>query len=311
MNIIIHSKRFQGAGHITLHQRGAMGVLLLLLVAMPFAALVAGFKLGETATTRSPDEMTRVWEAKLAEQERRVDEIKQEARENVDVLANRLGQMQAQVIRLNALGERLTAMAGLDEGEFNFQQGPAMGGPSVDAVEREPVEMTDFMQALDDLSQKLADRSQQLSVLESVMMNRKVHDEVVPAGRPVDQGWQSSGYGMRTDPFSGRRSMHRGQDFAAREGTPIYSTASGVVTWAARRHSYGKLVEINHGNGYVTRYAHASSIDVEVGDTVKSGDKIAEVGTTGRSTGPHVHYEVWLDGDTVDPMTYVQRQASR
>ncbi|MFO8156443.1 MAG: M23 family metallopeptidase [Pseudomonadota bacterium] len=311
MNIIIHSRRIQGAGHITLHQGGALAVLLLLLVAVPVSALVAGFKLGETSATRSPEEMARVWEAKLAEQEQRVEEIKQETRENVDVLANRLGQMQAQVIRLNALGERLTSMADLDQGEFNFQQGPAMGGPRVEAEEHEPVEMTDFMEALDELSRKLADRSRQLSVLESVMMNRKVQDEVVPAGRPVKQGWQSSGYGMRSDPFSGRNSMHRGQDFAGREGTPVYATASGVVTWAARRHSYGKLVEINHGNGYVTRYAHNSAISVEVGDTIKSGDKIAEVGSTGRSTGPHVHYEVWVNGDTVDPMQYVQRQASR
>lgn len=311
MNIIIHSKRFQGAGHITLHQGSAMAVVVLLLVVLPLTGLVAGFKLGETTTKRNPDEMTRAWESKLAEQEQRVDEIKQETRENVDVLANRLGQMQAQVIRLNALGERLTTMADLDEGEFNFSQGPAMGGPTRETDAGEPVEMTDFMQALDDLSEKLADRSRQLSVLESVMMNRKVHDQVVPAGRPVKKGWQSSGYGMRSDPFSGRSSMHRGQDYAGREGTPIYATASGVVTWAARRHSYGKLVEINHGNGYVTRYAHASSINVEVGDTIRSGDKIAEVGSTGRSTGPHVHYEVWVEGDTVDPMTYIRRQASR
>jgi murein DD-endopeptidase MepM/ murein hydrolase activator NlpD len=215
--------------------------------------------------------------------------------------------MQAQVIRLNALGQRLTRIADLDSGEFDFSNPPAQGGPeeaSVLAVDS--IGLPDFMTQLEELSQQLKDREEQLSVLETMIMNRNLQAEVLPAGRPITKGWISSNYGIRNDPFTGKHEFHKGMDLAGKEGSDVVAVAAGVVTWAGKRYGYGNLVEINHGMGYVTRYGHGKEVLVKVGETVKKGQLIASMGSTGRSTGPHVHFEVWLNGKTVDPMKYVQ-----
>jgi len=163
----------------------------------------------------------------------------------------------------------------------------------------------DFLKALEDLSSQLEDRSQQLAVLEDMMMNRKLDEEVVPAGRPITRGWLSSYFGMRTDPFTGRRAHHAGIDFAGKLGSDVVAVAAGVVTYAGKRSGYGNLVEINHGKGYATRYGHTREILVEVGQTVKKGQLIAKMGSTGRSTGPHVHFEVLYNGRAVNPIKYI------
>ncbi|SFD24782.1 Peptidase family M23 [Thiohalospira halophila DSM 15071] len=306
MNIIIHSPRLNGGRHLTLHHRGAAVALFASLFLLPVTAVVLGFVAGERYVSMNPSELEQQYQERLAEQEARVEEARQEARNNLDALAMKLGEMQAQMIRLNALGERLTQMADLDGGEFQFGKVPGQGGPE-SSEEARPVAKPDFMKALGDLSQQLDSRSRQLSVLEGMMMNRNLQDEVLPAGRPIRKGWRSSHYGMRTDPFNGNREFHKGMDFAGREGSDVIATASGVVTWAGSRWGYGNLVEINHGNGVITRYGHNAEILVEVGDTVEQGEAIALMGSTGRSTGPHVHFEVWEDGDTVDPASYIRR----
>ena len=157
-----------------------------------------------------------------------------------------------------------------------------------------------------DLSAQLEDRNKQLHVLETMMMNRNLQAEVMPAGRPVTRGWLSSYFGMRTDPFTGRLAFHSGIDFAGRLNSDIIAVAAGVVTFAGPRNGYGNLVEINHGNGYSTRYGHSRKLLVKVGDTVKKGQVIAMMGSTGRSTGPHVHFEVLKNGHTIDPKRFIQ-----
>jgi len=223
----------------------------------------------------------------------------------VTALAVRLGQLQAHVIRMEALGQRLTKMANLDKGEFDFDNPPAQGGPER-PQEAERFEIPDFLQTLDGLSRQIDDRSKQLSVLESMLMNHNLQAEIIPTGRPTQGGWISSFFGMRTDPFNGRREFHEGMDFAGKAGSNVMAVAAGVVTWAGERYGYGNLVEINHGNGYVTRYGHNKEILVKVGDTVKKGKLLARMGSTGRSTGPHVHFEVLRHGKPVNPAKYIQ-----
>ena len=224
------------------------------------------------------------------------------AQSELDALAARIGQMQAHVTRLDALGGRLIKISKLDAAEFNFDHKPAYGGPhdpeSGVAVELEHV--------LVDLSDQLDSREQQLSILEDVILNSQLKKESRPAGRPITKGWISSYYGKRTDPFSGKIEKHKGMDFAGKAGSKIKAVSAGVVTWAGSRYGYGNLVEINHGNGYMTRYGHNAEILVEVGDTVEKGQAISLMGSTGRSTGPHVHFEVLLNDRQVDPLRFVQ-----
>ena len=249
--------------------------------------------------------MAREWQVSLEQQQKELSRLQQAAQDSANALARRLAQMQAQVIRLEALGQRLVKMAQLDSGEFDFENPPAQGGPAGMASQN-VINAPDFLAALDRLSRQLEDRSSQLQVLEGVLMNRGLQAEVLPEGRPIVQGWLSSRYGMRTDPFTGKRDFHAGIDFAGKEGSAVVATAAGVVTWAGTRAGYGKLVEINHGSGYATRYGHNRKILVKIGDTVKKGQIIGEMGSTGRSTGPHVYFEVLINGRTVNPAKYIQ-----
>jgi murein DD-endopeptidase MepM/ murein hydrolase activator NlpD len=179
-----------------------------------------------------------------------------------------------------------------------------MGGPEP-AVSQEPV-LSNVLASLDGFEKQLSDRERQLRVLEDLLLASKLQKEVRPSGWPVDSGWISSGYGWRTDPFTGLYAQHMGIDFAAQDGSDVLSVATGIVTDAGERSGYGQLVEINHGNGYVTRYGHNEEILVKVGDKVNKGQRIALMGSTGRSTGPHVHFEVLYNGSVVNPEQYIQ-----
>jgi murein DD-endopeptidase MepM/ murein hydrolase activator NlpD len=210
------------------------------------------------------------------------------------------------VIRLDALGRRLTEMAHLDKGEFDFDSVPAVGGPE-GLAEGALVAAPDITSMLDGLSRQIKDRERQLSVLESLISTRNLNRQIVPGGRPVMQGWISSYFGRRTDPFNGRTAYHKGIDFAGPAGSQVVAVAAGVVTYSKDRFGYGKTVEINHGNGYVTRYAHNQRTLVTPGDTVQKGQSIALIGSTGRSTGPHLHFEVLRNGRAIDPMSFVRQ----
>ncbi len=304
MNILLISERNVTAGAVSLGNRGLFVLGLLFFGVLPMLSLYAGYQLGGAGENR-PELITQAWEDEMASQRASLDEARQVAEANLDALTLRMGQMQAHMIRLDALGLRLTQMAGLEDGEFDFNTSPALGGPS-EGGESASIAVPDFLAQLGELTAQMDDRDRQMRVLESMLMSRNLSAEVSPAGRPVKKGWLSSKYGMRTDPFTGKQDHHKGVDLAGKEGTEVIATAAGVVTWSGKRSGYGNMVEVTHGNGYVTRYGHNKEHLVQVGQRVEKGQVIALMGNTGRSTGPHVHFEVWRNGKTVDPMSYIQ-----
>ncbi len=265
-----------------------------------FAGLLvsSGFWYGRTQAAAS--ELAAL-ERDVSRQKALINEARLSAESELDTLAARLGKMQANVIRLNALGQRLVKVAKLDSKEFNFKDEPSYGGPA----EAETVASLDFNNVISSLDKQLTSREEQLAVLEEVIMNRQLRSDSKPRGRPIVKGWTSSYYGKRTDPFTGKLAMHKGMDFAGKEGSGIIAVANGVVTWAGDRYGYGNLIEINHGNGYTTRYGHNAKLLVEVGDSVEKGQIISLMGSTGRSTGPHVHFEVLKNDRQVNPAKFV------
>lgn len=305
MNIIVLTRRAGIPSSLHITRRRALVVGLVLLVLLPAIALYAGKRLGEAQMGMS-SVLPVEWKEELKHSRAEIERLSQKAHEDMNALAVRLAQLQAQSIRLNALGQRLVSVAELDEGEFDFTQPPALGGPEAEVEFSREIEPPDFLRSLDQLALELDDREQRLRALESFFMNRNLEQTVLPAGRPVKNGWVSSYFGVRTDPFTGRREAHRGLDFAGKEGSEIYSVAAGVVTWSGDRHGYGYMVEINHGNGYITRYAHNKENVVKAGDVVEKGQVIALLGSSGRSTGPHVHFEVLKNGQLVDPRKYIR-----
>lgn len=225
--------------------------------------------------------------------------------ENLNTMSARLGQLQAQVMRLDALGGRLAKHFGLPEQEFNFRQQPGRGGaePTGPQYQLSPQQLE---HELNHFSQQLEKRADNLSVLEALTLREQVKKSAFPSRQPVASGWFSSNYGWRLDPFTGKQAMHEGVDFMAEPGTPIRAAAGGVVVYSDYHPQYGNMLEIDHGNGLVSRYAHASKRLAKLGDIVLQGQKIAEVGSTGRSTGPHLHFEVLSNGAPQNPTRYLQ-----
>lgn len=278
------------------------------------AVAVGGFLLGTLAGTaqaeRSAVAEVREWAAQLAQQRQAIATTRAVLGEQLGALATRVGQMHARLMRLDALGKRLTEAADLDRGEFDFDTAPALGGPEADVAaspDGAGPNLPGMDAMLDSLSATIDDRSRQLGVLETLILSRELARQIVPGGRPVESGYISSRFGTRPDPFTGKNAYHAGIDFAGAPGTRVLVVADGVVSFAGRDRNYGKLVEITHGNGYVTRYAHNSTLLVEPGQTVRRGDALALMGSTGRSTGPHLHFEVLREGRHVNPMSFVRR----
>lgn len=228
-------------------------------------------------------------------------------------LGRQVGIQQAKMARLDALGERIVNLADLSDGEFNFQQQPALGGPEgEDAGGRGGPsagehDLADLAQMVERLSARISDRSGQLELLHDVLDHKQVREKAKPDGWPTSGGWLSSHFGRRIDPFTGKPAIHEGVDIANREGAAVAALAPGVVTWAGERYGYGEMVEIDHGNGYRTRYAHNEDVEVSVGQRVQKGDTISRVGNTGRSTGPHIHLEVLKNGEQIDPARYLDQ----
>jgi len=278
---------------------GILGAAALVLLGAGFAA--AMFFSGSKA--RDLREITNL-RASIVAQRTQLAGLDQDSHRDLDALAMQLGLLQAQATRLNALGDRLTQVGKLDDGEFDFSSDPALGGPEEPATGAgAPLPLST---GIDNLRAEFSRQEAQLGVLENLLLDRKIDSALLPSGMPVAQGYIASGFGERSDPINGHQAIHLGIDFDAPMGTPVTAVAEGVVTFIGVKPGYGNVVEIDHGNGYMTRYAHNSALVAQAGARVHAGETIAKVGSTGRSTGPHCHFEVWLNGRPVNPIAYVK-----
>ena len=238
-----------------------------------------------------------------------LEDVKANTETAINAMVGRLSLLQSHVMRLDALGARLARMAQLDDMEFGVENPPGIGGPqTVPNDTSRDVSDLDFLVTLDQLEQALQDREDKLTAMEAMLMGRSLQEQTRPQGNPAKGGWFSSLFGYRTDPISGKKEFHQGVDLAGRSGMPVTSVASGIVTWSGPNQGYGNLVEISHGNGYVTRYAHNKENLVSVGEKVEKGETIATMGSSGRSTGTHVHFEVVRNGRRVDPRSHISLQ---
>ncbi len=288
-----------GPGHLAI--AGALAALGMLVVAVGLFYLTLSY----SAELKLP-----LLETALASvQERESRKAESFLRENLNAMAVKLGQMQAQLMRLDALGDRVSSLAGLKPGEFRFNENPGRGGALSTSMPPQNISLADFGRQLEMLSRNLENRTDTLGILETTLFDVRVKRRLLPTVTPVEASWNASSFGWRLDPFTGQNALHEGVDFIADAGTPIFAAAGGVVLTAEVHHQYGKMIEIDHGNDFVTRYAHASKILVKPGDVVQRGRKIAEVGSTGRSTGPHLHFEVRYRGVAQNPSRFLQASA--
>ncbi len=266
-----------------------------------------GYEMGLQQKDLALGQMQQQVRAIIAAERGALERAEQRAEAKVGALARRLGQMQARMLRLEAVGERIVALGELDAEEFNFAQAPALGGPD-EAADRQPGTPLDgaLMVELEDLGRALEDRAFQLGLLQEILLGEQLREQTQPKGRPVRSGWISSGFGKRRDPFSGKQRFHKGIDFAGKAGSDVVAVADGVVTKAERSSGYGYLIELDHGNGYRTRYGHNAKLLVAQGERVEQGQVIGSMGSSGKSTGPHVHFEVIRSGKIVNPQRYVR-----
>lgn len=299
MNLIFFSRREGKARHLNLSHPLTMTLIGIGALAVLAGVFSAGVKLGLKGGTiggmGGPEAISR--------ERTELADLKARVQQRIDGLAMKLGMLDAHMIRLDSLGKRLTQVANLSSREFDFDHDPAVGGP--ESGSGRGAEVPDLAAMIDRFDQRLDFRTTQFSALENVLLGRQLSAEIRPTGKPVLSGYISSYFGERMDPFNGEEAFHKGLDFASDAGTDVLAVGQGVVTWAGPREGYGVLVEVNHGNGLVTRYAHNSRVMVSPGDTVQRGQAIAVVGSTGRSTGPHVHFEVLRDGKQIDPMAFI------
>jgi len=243
----------------------------------------------------------------LADQREEAQRAQEKIQAHLNAMALKLGDLEAQVMRLDSLGDRLAGVAGLKPQELPAKGiAPARGGAASTSMPSRDLSVDDFGALLDTLGRKVDQRTDQLSVLEALLIQTSASLKFLPSRYPINEGWYSSNFGYRIDPFSGQQSYHEGVDFPAESGTPIVAAASGKVIFADLHREYGKMIEVDHGNGLVSRYAHASSMAVREGDLVVRGQQIAAVGSTGRSTGPHLHFEVRLNGVPQNPARFLQ-----
>ncbi len=295
MNVILVSSRCAGSRSIYLGGKQFALLLLLLFGLMSLAVIGASVALLRFA----PDDIARELKSRLPVH---LSQPLYE-RSSLDTLAIKLGEMQARVQRLDALGGRLVKLTGMKPSEFQFDQPPPQGGPLVSLG---PMSSASLAQQLNALTGLVADRSDKLMALETLLMQNQLKRELLPSSPPISNIVYTSNFGWRIDPFTGMSAMHEGVDFMAQAGTPFYASAGGVVVYAALHPQYGNMIEIDHGNDIVTRYAHASRLFVKVGQVVRRGDKIGEVGSTGRSTGNHLHFEVRYKGMAQNPVRFLQ-----
>lgn len=309
LNIILVADAHAKARTITLDWRHwTVGGIALLAIFLAFTLAFNFVTLRWAAATQHP------WLAAivLADQREEAARVQERVQGHLNAMAVRLGELQAQMLRLESVGERLARTAGLKPAELPSMDSKVPGrGGAMSTLPSRNLSMAEFGGFVDTLVREMSVRQDQFSVLEALLVHDSANRKFMPTLPPVQDGWFSSNFGYRIDPFTGQQSMHEGIDFPAETGTPIVATASGKVIYAEYHAAYGKMIEIDHGNGLVSRYAHTSALYAKEGDLVVRGQKIAAVGSTGRSTGPHLHFEVRLNGVPQNPARFLQAQAAK
>ncbi|MES2039266.1 MAG: M23 family metallopeptidase [Pseudomonadota bacterium] len=309
MQIILMHSRFTQAKSVTLSSRHVILALFAFLLVTTFcAALMAALTL-KLASADLP--VLRDLVPVATSDNGNVGNKDKYMKENLAAMAVKLGEMQAQLIRLDALGERVQGLAGVKPEEFNFKEMPGRGGPEVSTQPAQELNLAEFQAALAAMSEDIEHRSDYMNVVETKLMGFKVQSKLLPTIQPVNVAYNASGFGWRLDPFSGRSAFHEGIDFSSPSGTPIVAAAGGVVVAAEYHPQFGNMVEIDHGGEIMTRYAHSSKIYVKLGDIVKRGQHIADIGSTGRSTGSHLHFEVHVKGVPQNPHKFLSAGANQ
>lgn len=310
MEILLVSKSKGAAGRVRINTFGLIMIALLLLSTAASIGYWGYVRGGDDTAARilnNPHETTELWQKEIVQQRQFLHRLRRDLEIDLNALSQGIGDLQGDLSRLDAVAERVAEANGFDPSEFSFAAPAPIGGPHVALTQ--PPKWDGLLENLDAMAAEIDRRDSKLTVIETFLNDKARETKIKPDGRPVQEGWISSGYGYRTDPVTGRREFHGGVDFAGKPGLEVKAVAEGVVTWSGRRWGYGYLVELKHGNGYLTRYAHNRTNLVKLGEKVKKGQAIALLGSSGRSTGPHVHFEVVRNDRTVNPWKFVREQS--
>ena len=302
MQVILISSRLAKARSLSLSLRHVLVTATLgLAVVVGLAGALYWLSLRFAADLKIP----LVHQLVLAAQKNESERSREFMQQNLNSMAVKIGEMQAQLTRLDALGERLSSMAGIRPQEFRFAETPGMGGAQSTTMPPQNLTLTQFNEKVALLSRQMESRTDMLGLLEAQMFEQAVKKKAMPTMLPVSSPYNASSFGYRIDPFTGQQAMHEGIDFITDVGTPVVAAAGGAVQFAGFHPQYGNMIDIDHGNDLVTRYAHLSKVLVKEGDLLQRGRRIAESGTTGRSTGPHLHFEVRFRGVAQNPTRFL------
>ena len=302
MQVILISSRLAKARSMTLSLRHVLATATLALVVL---AGLTGVTYWLSLRFAVDLKIPLVHQLVLAAQQNETERSREFLQQNLNAMAVKIGEMQAQLSRLDALGERLSALAGIKPGEFRFSETPGLGGAQSTTMPPQNLTLTQFNDKVASLSRQMENRTDQLGVLEAQLFEQAVKKKAMPTMMPVSAPFNASGFGYRIDPFSGQQAMHEGIDFITDVGTPVVAAAGGVIQFAGFHPQYGNVIDIDHGNDLVTRYAHLSKVLVKEGDMLQRGRRIADSGNTGRSTGPHLHFEVRFHGAAQNPSRFL------
>ena len=302
MQVILISSRLAKARSMTLSLRHVLATATLALVVL---AGLTGVTYWLSLRFAVDLKIPLVHQLVLAAQQNETERSREFMQQNLNSMAVKIGEMQAQLSRLDALGERLSALAGIKPGEFRFSETPGLGGAQSTTMPPQNLTLTQFNEKVASLSRQMENRTDQLGVLEAQLFEQAVKKKAMPTMMPVSVPFNASGFGYRIDPFSGQQAMHEGIDFITDVGTPVVAAAGGVIQFAGFHPQYGNVIDIDHGNDLVTRYAHLSKVLVKEGDMLQRGRRIADSGNTGRSTGPHLHFEVRFHGAAQNPSRFL------
>lgn len=310
MKIILIKDDTSGKGTICLSGAKLFAIGIVAFVALPILLGLATYWTTSTIDRSlnpfiDPEYRIAV-ESRVNEQQQEIVKTRQYVRQHIDVLGRRIGSLQAQVSRINAVEQRIADVSGINLADFQFDQDPPIGGAAASADA--DLQQVDIENAIRSIEKELSARESEIAAVDFLLSRKSLASQQTPAGWPVKGGWVSSSFGSRMHPMTGKKQFHKGVDIPGKIGAHVLSVADGVVVRSEKNSHYGWLVEIDHGDNYTTLYSHNRKNLVDVGETVKKGQAIAEIGSTGRSTGPHVHFEVHKKGRVINPVKYLYKK---